>query len=347
MKLLVLLICISSILKGTVALEFGEVSSRISRPIYSPDDFLELFKYSSGFAWDHYPSFDEINDFIDYLGETYSDFVTVYLAGCSGEGRPIKVVHVKSGNCSANRIWIDGGIHGREWVTPSAVLLILFQLVERRESNSETIRGVDFFVCPIINPDGYEYSREFSNYWRKNRRKTETGCVGVDLNRNWIYQPEHRNTSGESCQELYPGPRPFSEPETQAIKTFLDQNRVNFKAFLTFHTYGQMIMYPYGYKAELPEDHDDLQRLATHIVQNISYHGGPQYKVVNTYNHSGFSVGGLDDYAKEVLGIKYTYTVELRDTGTYIFFLPRRLILPTSIDALVVAMTVAEQVSPM
>ncbi|RZF35078.1 hypothetical protein LSTR_LSTR009670 [Laodelphax striatellus] len=345
MKLIVLVIYVLCEFEGIVSSENDEIINSISsKSIYSPEIHAELFSPSLGLTWDHYLTLDEINNFIDHVGEKYSDFVTVHVAGYSDEGNPIKIVEVLSGNRSANKIWIDGGIHGREWVTPSAMLLILFQLVVRRESNSEAMRGVDFYVCPVINPDGFDYSRRFSKFWRKNRRVINNHCLGVDLNRNWIYQPEHSDVHEEKCRDIYPGPFPFSEPETQALKTFLEQNKNNMKAFLTFHTFGEMIMIPYGYKSALPEDYDDLERLANHIVQNITLHGGPQYKVVNTYDYSGFSVGGLDDYAKEVLGIKYTYTVELRDNGTYYFFLPEHLILPTSIDALVVAATVAEEV---
>ena len=38
---------------------------------------------------------------------------------------------------------------------------------------------------PSINPDGYEYSRNFDRMWRKTRSRNGGHCVGVDPNRNW------------------------------------------------------------------------------------------------------------------------------------------------------------------
>ena len=39
--------------------------------------------------------------------------------------------------------------------------------------------------------------------------------------------------------------------------------------------------------------------------------------------------GGSDDWSKAVLGIKYSYTIELRDQGRYGFLLPEDQIIPT------------------
>jgi carboxypeptidase A1 len=43
----------------------------------------------------------------------------------------------------------------------------------------------EVFVAPLLNPDGYEFSRASNRYWRKNRRSNGKGVYGVDLNRNW------------------------------------------------------------------------------------------------------------------------------------------------------------------
>jgi len=41
------------------------------------------------------------------------------------------------------------------------------------------------------------------------------------------------------------------------------------------------------------------------------------------------ATGGSYDWAKGVAGVKYSYTVELRDTGDFGFLLPRSQIVPT------------------
>lgn len=57
------------------------------------------------------------------------------------------------------------------------------------------------------------------------------------------------------------------------------------------------------------------------------------------------STGGSDDWAKGAACIKYTYTIELRDGGTYGFILPVRYILPTAREALAAALTMAGEIA--
>lgn len=53
--------------------------------------------------------------------------------------------------------------------------------------------------------------------------------------------------------------------------------------------------------------------------------------------------GGSDDWAYD-LGIKYSFTIELRDTGTYGFLLPPEEIRPTCLEALSAVKEIAQHV---
>lgn len=126
------------------------------------------------------------------------------------------------------------------------------------------------YFQPLVNPDGYEYSHTTDRLWRKNRSNNGfIRCAGVDLNRNYGYQFGGAGTSNSRCSEIYRGTSAFSEPETLAHKRFFDQTKEKFKAFLTFHSYGQYILYPWGYNTEVPVDHKDLERIGT-IGSNVS-----------------------------------------------------------------------------
>ena len=66
-------------------------------------------------------------------------------------------------------MWIDGGIHAREWISPATVLWTLKELVEGEDEDSELIKNLDWYILPVHNPDGYAYSREWDRLWRKTR----------------------------------------------------------------------------------------------------------------------------------------------------------------------------------
>jgi murein tripeptide amidase MpaA len=55
-------------------------------------------------------------------------------------------------------VLVDAGIHAREWIAPAMALYIINQLVENNANNSDLTDGVDWFILPVLNPDGYEYS---------------------------------------------------------------------------------------------------------------------------------------------------------------------------------------------
>jgi len=134
-------------------------------------------------------------------------------------------LRISNGRPNAPALWIDGGIHAREWISPAAVTYIIDYLVE----NSENLE-VDYYILPVINPDGYEYTFMSDRLWRKNRRKVgRSGCSGVDLNRNFGYRWGGKGSSTDVCRETFSGSGPFSEPETAAIRNFFDASSANFK----------------------------------------------------------------------------------------------------------------------
>jgi murein tripeptide amidase MpaA len=69
------------------------------------------------------------------------------------------VLKISSGG-GGNRpvVLVDGGIHAREWVAPAMALYIIQQLVENNAANSALTDAVDWYILPVLNPDGYEYS---------------------------------------------------------------------------------------------------------------------------------------------------------------------------------------------
>jgi carboxypeptidase T len=85
--------------------------------------------------------------------------------------------------------------------------------------------------------------------WRKNRRNNGDGSMGVDLNRNYGYGWGGDGASASPDDETYRGAKAFSEPETQNVKAFFDSHS-NITIDLTFHTFSELILYPWGHTNE-------------------------------------------------------------------------------------------------
>lgn len=63
-------------------------------------------------------------------------------------------------------VLIDGGMHAREWCTISAALYCANQLTDNFDANKDLLNAFDFVIVPIVNADGYEYSRHYVRYFR-------------------------------------------------------------------------------------------------------------------------------------------------------------------------------------
>ncbi|KAK2112829.1 hypothetical protein P7K49_012576 [Saguinus oedipus] len=110
-----------------------------------------------------------------------------------------------------NAIWIDCGIHAREWISPAFCLWFIDHITRFYGTVSEytsLLRHVDFYVMPVVNVDGYDYTWKKNRMWRKNRSSyANNRCIGTDLNRNfaskhwcayesWMEGPSLRITDG-------------------------------------------------------------------------------------------------------------------------------------------------------
>lgn len=291
--------------------------------------------------WSSYHRVDDIYGYLDFLAETYPDVCSVMTIGHSAEGRPLKVIRISNGKHGVPALWIDGGIHAREWISPAAVTYIIEHLVE----NSESLEA-DYYILPVVNPDGYEYTFTSDRLWRKNRRLyAGSYCNGVDLNRNFGYRWGGKGTSKDPCSDIFAGSAAFSEPESNAIKNFFEASAADFKAYLTFHSYGQYFLYPWGYDRRVPPDYADLDRVgqeAATAMRKADPAASSRYTVGNSATVLYAAAGGSDDWAKAMLKIKYAYTIELRDTGKHGFILPAQYIVPTAKEALAAVQVITE-----
>jgi hypothetical protein len=191
--------------------------------------------------------------------------------------------------------------------------------------------------------------------WRKNRQtQKDTPCVGRDLNRNWdVHWDQKGGAATKACRSTFRGHRPLDAPETRALAVELQaiQARQGLRLFIDWHAFGQLVMYrgcpgplplavltrneAYGYSCDKKLPPFSATRwLAGELAHAMRNAHGTEYRTGTACGLLYPTSGDSADWAFEVLGADYAYTVELRpglrEGG---FRLPERLILPTAEEA--------------
>ncbi|CAG0879345.1 unnamed protein product [Cyprideis torosa] len=282
-------------------------------------------------TWEFYNPLSEIDRYVKGIAANH-EFVELLQIGQTAEERQILGLRINPGN-SSHKVWIDGGFHAREWISPATVTYIVDQLTRNYTNNKDIADGFDWWIVPVANPDGYEYTWTHDRLWRKNRRHSNnTQCVGVDLNRNWDFYWMEVGASSDPCSPVYAGPFAESEPEVRAVRDLiLELNSDNSLAImLTIHSFYQAWMAPWGFKYEIPEDLDEMLAVLKAAVSAVKNTHGMEYKHGQVTEFLRPASGCQDDWGKGVAKIKHSYTVELRDRGRNGFTLPRDQILPTA-----------------
>ncbi|VBB34457.1 unnamed protein product, partial [Acanthocheilonema viteae] len=224
-----------------------------------------------------YHSYDIISAWLTDIEHFYPNMAKVFIIGQTFEGR--KINGIKIGNpidrTDKRIIWIDGGIHAREWASIHTALYFIDQ-----------------------------------DRWHRQRC-----CSGVDLNRNFDFYWGESGSSSHICSEIYHGSKPFSEPETRAIRDKLLSVEMFGKvdAFITLHTYSQMWIHPYSHQRHVfPNDINDLEEVGRRAVKALENVYGTKFRFGTGADILYPSSGGSDDWAKSKAGVKFVYLLELR-----------------------------------
>ena len=286
-------------------------------------------------TWDNYMNFAQMTAYINDLAASKPGLCEVFSIGTSIEGRDIWVLHLAGADPDPKpAVFYHSTIHAREWITAPIVLYLATYLVNNYGSDlgvTALVNSLDIYIAPCVNPDGYSYTWTNDRMWRKNRRSNGDGSYGVDLNRNWDYAwgLDDSGSSPYPSSDTYRGSAPFSEPETQALRDFFITHP-DIVAYMDYHSYGQHVMWPWGFQCTTPEEPDGtiFSTLGTTMASMITAVHGKSYDAfpicIGLYSVNGGSV----DWAYGDQGV-YALTVELRDTGSYGFVLPPEQILPT------------------
>ena len=271
-----------------------------------------------------YLTYQEMLDQLDLMKSLYPDLITTKenISDFITEGQPdnsttppiggngIKWVKISDNpsNSSENepQILYTAIHHAREPNSLSQLIFYMWYLLENYDEDNEIksiVDNTELFFVPVINPDGYLYNEKTDpnggGFWRKNRKNGN----GVDNNRNYDYyingDPADGIWGGEGASndpnnQTYHGTAPFSEVENQAIKWFCEQHY--FVMALNNHSYGELLLYPYGYANEVPTPENELFEIVSEVL--VSQNGYDNILSSGLYPAAGDS----DDFMYGTIG---------------------------------------------
>lgn len=261
-----------------------------------------------------------LNQKIYDLARAYPNLTRVEKIGTTLQGRPILALLVsdtplskKTRNLDKPSIIFDGEHHAREVMTPEIVLDVASTMLEGfnvSPSLTSLLHNWNIWVVPMVNPDGSNLVFTGQNMWRKNARSDGGSPFGVDINRNYNYKWNScRGSSGYSWAQDYRGAFAGSEPETQAIMQLAEEVRPS--AYLSYHSYSELVLYPYGCRGAFTPEHRMVEKIAHELADRLPsdsgdghYRAGSAWEIL--YDVDGDSMGYM--YAAHG-ALSYTFEV--------------------------------------
>jgi carboxypeptidase T len=303
--------------------------------LHETESFLSRFATAEALAGYH--TVQTLEQDLRQLEEKHPEIAELHQIGTSVENRPIWALRIGARKAVGNvrKLLFMGCHHAREWIAVEVPYLLAEHLVNN--ASQKVIKGWlskgEFWVAPMVNPDGHEHSRTTERLWRKNRRKNADDTIGVDPNRNYGYMWGTLNVPTSShvpADETYIGPSAFSEPETRAIRDLVAQQK--FRGVITYHSYSQLILYPWGYTNHPIADVADrtqMSDLARRMQKLIKAQSGRVYTAEQS-SQLYPTAGDTTDYTYGTYKIP-SFTIELRPTSAAEggFILPASEIEPT------------------
>ncbi len=276
------------------------------------------------------PEFHTYTEVVSELAQIESDHPSigrVFSLGTSYEGRNILGMKISDNvetEESEPEVFICALHHAREAATVEVAMYIINYLTDHygKPGHGYTTYLVDnreIYIVPIVNPDGKVYDDsggQFGSgmYWRKTRQ-TCSGGIGIDLNRNYSYQWGGLDSSGCCADpQIFRGYSPFDAPETAAIRDFV-LSHPDITVFLDYHSFGGMVLWPWGYTQNPISDLDDRQ---VHEIIGREYAeitGYRPMKVSDLYCCSGISIDWTYGITKDDDVPIFSFGIELWGRG--------------------------------
>jgi len=278
---------------------------------------------------EEYHTFAEMEQSLSNIASQYDNITSLFSIGKSYQNRDIWCIEITDNpGIDENEpgVLFLGLHHAREWPTLEITLHIAENLTKRYDTDPAIQNLIDnrrIWIVPCVNPDGYYYSYDEGNDWRKNRHYLEEfRTYGIDLNRNYGGSMNGNplglwgstGMSHNPFSEVYCGANQFSELETQSVKQFfLTQDIV---ACISWHTFSELVMWPWGYSTEArAPNYEYMSEIGSDIASRITKQSGSggyaPFQSAQLYPTTGDTADWMYGYSHYVLGNTcFTYTIE-------------------------------------
>ncbi len=263
-------------------------------------------------------NYTELTNVLQELTVKNADIMAMDSIGKSLEGRDIWHIRISTDLGKSHEkpaVVFMGGHHAREHLSIDVPLRIAQNLIHEFRSNNPRVvamlQGREIHFIPCVNPDGAEFDIANANYkmWRKNRAANGDGTYGVDLNRNYGFKWGTGGSSKKTNSDTYMGPQPFSEPETRAIRDFLLKQQ-NINILLSYHTYSELILYPWGHSYDPISDSRGKQVHEIMAQKMATWNGYTPQQASSLYIASGDTMDWA--YGSEKI-ISFTFELDPKD----------------------------------
>jgi len=273
----------------------------------------------------HYHTYQEMTDELHALQANYSSIMTLTSIGKTYQGRDLWMVKL-SDNVTRDEnepgVLFMGAHHGNEKPGYEVCLFFINYMVEHYDNSStpevrNAINTTQIYLIPMVNPDGVEANTRKNcapNHGPFGYNPTVTS-YGVNLNRNYddpwflayIFPLAYSLPSIlPDSSYNYRGPHPFSENETKAVESFAETHNISIS--ISYHTYGQIILYPWMHTSKPTPD----EPIFRSVGENISTINHYELFVKTKYliPRYGGTLGSSENWLYRARGI-IAYTIEL------------------------------------
>merc|ERR1712002_334188 len=127
-------------------------------------------------SYTKYNTWNTVQSWIASISSSNPSLISKQVIGSTYEGRPMTVLKLsKKSSSTKPAIFMDCGIHAREWISPAFCQWFVKEALSTYGSDSQMtslLNQMDVFVLPVFNIDGYDFTHKSNRMWRKTRSRS-------------------------------------------------------------------------------------------------------------------------------------------------------------------------------